>query len=480
MVDEFLMLQEESGRGRANEQAIRYIQDVRHWAHSLRPSDFDGKLRSVCARDPWDKRFTNDPRTQRDEADELAAKIRMDPLRLPLHLDWLASHEARSAERLGFAIGRIDESFACGKMIFEHAIRWRVAPLLRGYVRGLVFAGHTPTDEILTLMTDVESAYPEMVVDILCYGGDSFDALSRVMRLVESGRVSPKFLATFARGTGPRTLNVEEVGRLLPYFIDSGDTTDAETIQAGVRFLYTYLTFEKQRSPVSCLDADEIRSRAWQLVEEALPYVESRLSYEWSQIVEQLTKYDMGRAARLLGQELLSESGTLESQGQKQLSKLASQNPDAVMKGFGQALLDPTRGWRLQVHVRRDLLASIPAQCIISWVREHGLKAARVIAWHLPRPYIDEEGHPIVPDVLDVILREYDDDQVLANFSAGVHSGEFWYGDAANQLRRDARVARRFLKHPNRRIRKWAKQEIDDRTRMADWQEREHAEQALA
>ena len=39
-------------------------------------------------------------------------------------------------------------------MIFEHAIRWRVAPLLRGYVRGLVFAGRTPTDEILALMTE--------------------------------------------------------------------------------------------------------------------------------------------------------------------------------------------------------------------------------------------------------------------------------------------------------------------------------------
>jgi hypothetical protein len=478
-VDEFLAFQEESGGDRINERAIRYIQEVRHWANSFRPSEFDGKLRSVCARDPWDKRFANDPRTERDEADELAAQIQLDPLCLLPHVDWLASHEARSAERLGFALGRIDDSFACGKMIFEHAIRWRVAPLVRGYVRGLVFAGHTPTNEILTLMNDVESACPEMAVDILGYGGDSFDALSRVIRLVESGTVSPRFLATFARGIGLRSLTVDEVGQLLHYFIDSTDTTDAHSVQAGVRFVYTYLMLEKQRSPVSCLEVDEIRSRAWRLVEEALPLVEGQLSYQWSQVVEQLTKYDLGRAARLFGQTLLSESGTLERQGQKQLSNLASQNPEAVMEGFGHALLDPKQGWRLQVRVLRDLVGSMSTQSVIAWVREHGLEAARAIARHLPCPYLDDEGRPVVPEVLDVILREYDDDQVFTNFSAGAYSGEFWYGDASEQFRRKAEDARRFLKHSNRRIRKWARQEIDDRTRMADREELEHAEQAL-
>jgi hypothetical protein len=36
-----------------------------------------------------------------------------------------------------------------------------------------------------------------------------------------------------------------------------------------------------------------------------------------------------------------------------------------------------------------------------------------------------------------------------------------------------------FLKHANRLIRQWASQEIDERTRMAEWEEREHAEAAM-
>jgi hypothetical protein len=74
---------------------------------------------------------------------------------------------------------------------------------------------------------------------------------------------------------------------------------------------------------------------------------------------------------------------------------------------------------------------------------------------------------------------KYDDDEVLNNFSAGVHSGEFWWGDRSEQFRREAEDARQFLKHPNRRIRQWARLEIDQRTHMAEWLERELAERAL-
>jgi hypothetical protein len=169
----------------------------------------------------------------------------------------------------------------------------------------------------------------------------------------------------------------------------------------------------------------------------------------------------------------------VESQAQRQLIKLASQDPGSVMEGFGQALLDQTQGWRLQIQVFRDLVSRIPTHSILAWVREHGVDAARAIARHLPRPSLDPEGQPVVPEVLDTIFREYDDDRVLNNFTAGVHSGESWRGDRSEQLRREAENARRFLKHPNRRIREWARSEIDQRTRMAEWEEREHAELVL-
>src|SRR5262245_18500418 len=105
------------------------------------------------------------------------------------------------------------------------------------------------------------------------------------------------------------------------------------------------------------------------------------------------------------------------------------------MEGIGQALLDPNQGWRLQIHVLRDLVARIPAGLVLAWVRAHGVDAARAIARHLTCPSLDAQGQPVVPDVLDMILREYDDDRVLDNFAAGAHSGETWWGDRSDQLR---------------------------------------------
>src|SRR4051794_11944319 len=116
-------------------------------------------------------------------------------------------------------------------MIFKQAIQSGAAPLLRGYVRGLSFSQRRPTDELVHLMRELEAAHPKMAVDILVFGGDDFDALNRVIQLVETHMVSPRFLASFARGIGRRELSVEEVGRLLPYFVD----IDGDTAQAGLK-----------------------------------------------------------------------------------------------------------------------------------------------------------------------------------------------------------------------------------------------------
>ena len=70
-VDRYLGFAEQLGRDRP---------DVRRWVDSIRPSDFDGRLRSVCARQPWDKRFADDPQTQSDEADELAGRDSVGPV----------------------------------------------------------------------------------------------------------------------------------------------------------------------------------------------------------------------------------------------------------------------------------------------------------------------------------------------------------------------------------------------------------------
>lgn len=478
-VDKFLGVEEQTGRAKANERASAYIRKVRDWIETFRPSDFDGRLRSLFSRDPWDRRFTEDPQTQGDETDELALQIIREPTRLHAHLDWLATAEARSAERLGVALGSGDESFACGEMIFEHAIARGAAPLLRGYVRGLASSSRSPTKELLHLADRLEASRPDVAVDILACAGDAFDGLNRVVRLVEEEHVSPRSLAVFAMGVGRRNLKADELRRILPYFVAAARSDDAESARAGLRFLSTVLQSEKQRSEQSCLTDETLREAAWELAQASLPFAEHQVAYEWTGIVEHLTPFDPRRAASLLGLALLADVAVPGQERADGLIEMAPKHPEAVMESFANALLDPENGWRLQVRVHREVVRQIPTSLVMQCLDKHGIEAARAIARHLPPPYVDDDGRPVVPEVLEAILRKYDDDQLFRNFLAGTHSGEVWRGNAAERLRREAEDAQVFLRHANPRIREWAKREIADRLGWAEWEDREHAERFL-
>jgi hypothetical protein len=479
IVDEFLEREERVDHAQANERAVAYIQSVRAWSNLFRPTDFTGRLRGVCARSPWDRRFDRDLSKEQDEIAHLAASIVQQPQLLAAELDWLVSPEAQSAERLGVAIGAIDGAGHCGRMIFEHAITSRVPSLLRGYIRGMVHDHRSPSADLLTLMARLEATHPELAVDILPFAGDSFDALNRMLRLVDSGTVSARYLANLAMGLGLRELTTQEVNRLIPYFTRAAATGEAATALAGVRFLETYLLFESRHAAQTCLTSASTQTLAWQLVESVLPFMTGHNGSEWVDILKKLAAFDADRAARLLGEALLAENLAFRETAERELSRLALTHPESVMEGFGSALLDAQRGWVLQVAVCRDLVGQLPVGTVLKWVRAHGIEAAAAIARHLPRPGLDEAGNPVVPQVLDAILREYDDDRVFVNFLGGAHSGEAWWGNGGDQFRRTADEAKRFLTHPNRRIREWASQEIDFRLDMAEQEDQEHEERFL-
>src|SRR5262249_51593612 len=58
IVDDFLEREETRGHAQGNEGAVAYIQSVREWSNLFRRTDFSGRLRDVCARAPWDQRFS--------------------------------------------------------------------------------------------------------------------------------------------------------------------------------------------------------------------------------------------------------------------------------------------------------------------------------------------------------------------------------------------------------------------------------------
>ena len=476
-IDDFLERERLRGRTAINDRAFAYLQGVQEWRHLFRPSSFSGRLRNVCARPLWFQHFSQE--AIKDEVDALASMILKDPSLLTPELDWLATPDAPSAELLGFSLGRIDESGGCGRTIFEHAITHKSAPLLRGYIRGLVSAQRSPSPNLLASMTKLEALHPELAVDVLIYAGDSFDAFNRLLNLVDSKAVSARYLASLAIGLGGRELNEAELNRILPYFAEAVPSGDIEVAIAGLHFLGTYLFYESRHFPQNFLGSVANQNLAWRLTEGTLMVLTGQNALQWAEIVKKLMSFDAVRGAKLLARVLLAGDMILRTEAEKQLVQLASTNPDDVMNGFGAALLDPERGWMLQIDVCRDLVGQLPSEAVLAWVRRHGVVGARAIARHLPAPHLDEAGNPVVPEMVDTILREYDDDTVFFNFDSGTGFGATWSGNGAENFRSAAQEAKKFLNHPNRRIREWAKAKIKENLSLAALEDREHEERLL-
>ncbi|QDU46862.1 hypothetical protein Mal52_53850 [Symmachiella dynata] len=460
-----------------NPEARQYRSSVEEWIEPFRPRDFDGVLRSVCAREIWDERFKDD-KNSTDEMADLADKIIKEPSKLEGHLEWLGSSEARSAEILGFRIGQIDANDLCARIILENAARTCAAPLARGYIRGIRAEERKPNDDCVSLVHGIEATCPETAADLLSFGGDDFDAIHRVEALAGRGALKPAYLNYFAMGVGGRELTPEEINRLLKLFVESPRADDDETARAGIRFIATRLSFEKIRNWDQCLENESTRGSAWTLLENSIEaVVGAHPSHEWADLARALSPFDPSRTANTCCEALLSDNHSLRRQAKTVLGGIAEgEHAEVVMISLGRALLNEERGWRLQVGVLRDIVASIPANVVLAWVEQEGLRGAKAIARHLPAPYIDDQGTPIVPKILDVILSDFPDESVLAAFAAGVHSHESWFGSASERFRQEAEDAKRFLDHSNPMIRKWAKSEFQDRLAMAEREDQDEAE----
>jgi hypothetical protein len=149
------------------------------------------------------------------------------------------------------------------------------------------------------------------------------------------------------------------------------------------------------------------------------------------------------------------------------------------MHEVGWRLLDEKEGWRFQIRGCRSLILSVPPQAVTAWLDQTQVEGARKIASSLPRPFLDESGNPVVPQLTEVVLGRFgSDEKVVRGFICG--SGIRSYsGDIAGQRLKEAEVAARFLEHPIAAIREWARVEkLSSEHEAARWRQ-EDAERSV-
>jgi hypothetical protein len=444
-------------------------QALRDWLKALQPRDFKGRLYSALGKDPW--HYSGEERKSEYQAwerelEELAKLALESPSILAQNLEFLRSKHATSVGSFATILGRRDNAAVffdllttdCERSQSTAIVRWYLAALTQSYAE---FGGRANT-----WLDQLDEVAPTLAYEVATTAGERLDALNRVLRLIDLGKLTPRYLRAFMSGAAIRNYAperfIEILRRLLPP-VASGDASATET---ALDLLGMWLG--KDDLVLALRNSDDIRNMVWEIFAVAKP--DMRNVYIWRRILDALAHFDFPRAVKIASAHLVSQSGiSVRDQIVKLLIDLAQRDSTAVMTGVGEVMVDSERGKRFYVEEYRQLFAKLPTATVQKWIELTGVEGARKVARHLQLPTLDANKQPIIPPLTEFVLRQFEnDDRTFQEFCTGAHAGQWYNGDIAGKHETEARKAEQFLNHPMRRVREWA--EIERKTAL-DWAE---------
>lgn len=436
-----------------------YVEKVNEWLKSLKPSKLKGRISILVGTLRGHYSLLDNENKLESEIKSLAKECLQFPENLKQEKEILFSPDAKNAIDFGYGLGNLDEKAIFLNFVIESSIRYNSTEFGRGYISGLLGSHPQYAGLINRKLDEIQVDYPAVAYELFMTRIEITKAFVRTLELVDSEKLNASYLCRFGYWKGEYQLTPDNFEKSLQRLVDAANKGDSLALQAALEFVSRRIFREKKGKIGQIFDVIGIRSLAWRLIE-ITP--EKDKSYQWIQTLEALSKYDLPRAIKLMALGLVE--GYLHNIGEFDafLVSLAKSNPDLLMKSVGEVMLDKNLGWKFQILKHKLLFKSLPEETVIEWVKEQGVEAARLLARHLPLPYVSKEGLPIVPYLTQFVLDTFEDDEeVFDAFLYGVHAFQGYSGDIAAQHDKEAEIARKFSRHPSKRIRAWAQIEED-------------------
>jgi hypothetical protein len=443
-----------------------YTRKVREWQKTLMPGDFHGRLVSVIGKNPWHHRVTGGEPEWQAAVSQIAVEFLQNRDLLARETEWLSSEQAKSAGMLGFELGKLDTKASECELILAAATVSNNSALARGYVAGLLQQDSQHLQAVNRLLDQMEEQNPRVLFEICLVGGRRTRAIERVLKLVDTEKLDVACLDVFSTGIDGRSLTGGELSELLKRFVEASARGNEDAAGRAISFLGLRLGSLGGDAALA-FPSEQSRELAWKLAE-AATRARSAEAHWWSSVLEALSHSEPARGARIAS-SALADNFVLSQDAEKVLATIGRAEPKTVMKALGEAILDPKTGVYFFVGSHQGIINALPIDIVEKWLEEAGVEGARRIARHLPPPFIDSEGKAVVPPLTQFVLTRFEhDDRTFHEFCAGVQSRSY-VGDMAPEKENEAMVARKFSDHPLRRIREWAREEIDSATRQAAW-----------
>lgn len=434
---------------------------AKNWLEELKPKDLTGRLRTLMGFDNWHYSFLNREDAWNEELVLLSQEIIQEPSVFYQNLSWLFSKEAKSSYYLGIELGKLDKKINFLNLLIKAAIDFKETSLTKGYLTSIINLDEDHTEYINEVFDKIQNEAPVIAHELCLVGGDNTRSFERSILLFDEGLLLPMHLSAFIYGIGDRGLTAHEtiiiIERLLPY-VYKGDELSTRVIFS---LIFKSLCKNKKSLEKEELDPD-LENLIWKVVNTVEPN-SSHSVYEWERILTCLLKINPEQVISILCRYIGNEDYLLDKHASALLATIGKNHSYTVINILGETLLDQKRSMSFFIRKYDDLIQSIATEDIISWVEKYGVKAAEVLARHLPLPYIDNESlTPTIPRLTEYILSKFEDEErVFREFIAGAHSFQTYSGDIAAQLENEAEIAKKFLNSKIKRIREWALHEIE-------------------
>jgi hypothetical protein len=465
---EFVLLNNSEHSPHSEEEKKRRAQFVDEWVKELAPTDIHDRLVEEVGPDSWDHHLEQTDWEGRIR--ELASHLLQHEDNFDQELPWLCSDKARSSVEFGVQLGRLDEGLKFLDRIVLVCLANRNPNLARGYFAGVSETARPklPSDPAEVVRKRLSASLGELWTEdpvlgfhVMTPSGDFVQSFARAITGVREKKIPAGFLHTFVAWNGPRHTSPAEARLAAQTLLAAALGDDEDAADTGIEFMVFLLmrTTESEDKLVwlQTVFNDESLDVIFGLLEQAILKTK-KLSHWFPQLFARVLPANPDRATSILIQMMQSESYETSQAAMGLFASVAAVRPQRLMDGIGEVML--SKEWSLTFLFRKFPVVALPEDVVIQWLEKHGLEGARLLARHVPGPFMGSHGPDLNPITRFILERYGNDDNVFSAWFAGIHSGGAFAGSIADHVGQRGSMAEPFLNFPIEAVRRWARSEI--------------------
>lgn len=433
---------------------------LRRWRKSFIGSSLVERIKLITSQKYWD---LYDHESQTDPFSKLAQEASM-KLKLISTLEpWFSSAAALSAFEFGSELGSLCHEKKWQALI-EKWIRGQNAELLTlGFLAGQSKNGLA--DHWSNLLDELLEKNLPFVVKATHSADISVRGFERLLKALALGfRPIWQVCAPFGYGCWLNVLKMSQKKKALQELQKGMNEGEEHAGSTALDLLGMFAHRNQSKLPKS------LARIAMSLLQSMTSLRRTRDSYRLKEISRLLLHHEREAVCRFVLRSITDETIARPSFSDvvDLVRSCAEIAPKQLLNELVDVWNDRKRRPRVQVHVFTGSMDAIGVDLLEEAISKYGVFLLPYMARHMSEPYIDDQKQIAIPPVTNWLFTTHGlNDEAFQSFLSGRHSGVEWRSD--NEYHRIFDEMKPFLEHPNKRVREWAKKEIDSAKSMTNW-----------